>query len=216
LDIYFFNWKNLVQIILSTPQNLTMANVSAFIPALVLVLETGLVSAILICRADESDEEYKQLSKAILAISQPRQCATLLHNSANLVAPLGADGVHISSGNEEFIAATKLLKPNFIVGAGNITSRHQAMLAGEAGADYICFGSIKGAGSQEIELAHWWTKLFQIPCAIFDQQSNPLEINTPPSEYLGLGQNLWNLDKKPNETLLMMKNRIGIHERQIN
>jgi len=193
-----------------------MANLPAFIPSLVLALETGLVSAVLVDRSDESDKEYRQLSKAIIKISQPRHCATLLHNSANMVASLGADGVHISSGHEDFIAATKLLKPNFIVGAGNITSRHQAMLAGEAGADYICFGSIKGAGSDEIDLVHWWTKLFQVPCAIFDQQSNPLEIKNPPAEYLGLGQNLWDLDIAPNETLLTMKDRIGIHERQNN
>ncbi|MCF6326504.1 MAG: thiamine phosphate synthase [Devosiaceae bacterium] len=205
-----------MQIILSTPQNLTMANLPAFSPALILALETGLVSAILVDCPDVEAKEYQQLSTAIIKISQPRHCATLLHNSPHLVSSLGADGVHISSSHEDFIAATKLLKPNFIVGAGNITSRHQAMLAGEAGADYICFGSIKGAGSNEIDLAHWWTKLFQIPCAIFDQQSNPLEINNPPAEYLGLGQNLWNLDKKPNETLLMMKDRIGIHERQNN
>ncbi len=188
-----------------------MENMPVFVPALTLALETGLVSAVIVERTSESDNEYRQLSAKIIKIAQPRHCATILHDSPNLVAQLGADGVHISSGHENFMAATKLLKPNFIVGAGNVRSRHQAMLAGEAGADYICFGSVKGADSVEIDLARWWSELFQTPCVIFDQRSDPLEITRPPAEYLGLGQNLWDFDKHPGETLLKTVGNIGIH-----
>jgi len=203
-----------VQIILSTPQNLTTATISNFTDNLVAVLETGMVSALLVYRGEIKDGEYQKLLEIILPLSQPRNCATLLHNSAHLVRTTGADGVHISSGHENFIAAINLLKPQHIVGAGDITSRHQAMLAGEAGADYVCFGSIEGPiFDTDREMAQWWSKLFQTPCAVFDQQSTIKEMDFPASDFIGFGDNLWNIDQKAAQTLVKLKNSTGMFGR---
>ena len=52
-------------------------------------------------------------------------------------------------------------------------SRHMAMEAGEAGADYVAFGAFypsttkdKGPDAEvpDLELLEWWSSIFEIPC----------------------------------------------------
>ncbi len=203
-----------MQIILSTPQDLTLETIEGFTLPLLKTLETGLVSSLLVQRSHISDTEYKKLLQTIIPMAQARNCAVLLHNSAHMVRSLGADGVHINSSHADFIAAIKLLKPEYIVGAGNITSRHGSMLAGEAGADYLCFGSLEGAiETMDVELARWWSKLFQTPCVLFDQKTAPKDIDITASEFIGLGENLWNHKNGPAQELLNIKNSTGTIER---
>jgi len=62
-----------------------------------------------------------------------------------------------------------MLKPNYIAGAGGLRSRHDAMVAAEAGADYVMFGEPDAAGHSPsrdavIERVAWWAEVFEIPC----------------------------------------------------
>ena len=53
-----------------------------------------------------------------------------------------------------------------LIGASCGLSRHAAMVAGEAGADYVLFGSLAArTGDQVVELVAWWSELFVLPCA---------------------------------------------------
>ena len=70
---------------------------------------------------------------------QERGAALLLDGHAEIVARAGADGAHVS-GIDAMQEALRELKPDRIVGVGGLQSRHDAMLAGEAGADYVLFG----------------------------------------------------------------------------
>jgi thiamine-phosphate pyrophosphorylase len=61
------------------------------------------------------------------------------------------------------------MKPDRIVGVGGLYSRHDAMVAGEAGADYVMFGEPDAAGvipshSAVIERVSWWSEVFVLPC----------------------------------------------------
>src|SRR5215510_1581781 len=64
--------------------------------------------------------------------------------------PLGepdaiADGLADAlNATDAFARATAALKPAFIAGCGGLTTRHDAMLAGESGADYVMFGEPNG------------------------------------------------------------------------
>lgn len=183
-----------MQIILSTPSFTSYENADqAFKATLASAIETGIVSALIIQRANLSEADYKKLVKALTPVAQTRQCAVLLDNSPDLVRMMGVDGVHISAGQGKFVEATNALKPDFIVGAGNIRSRHEAMLRGEAGADYVGFGDIQISPSKEgLELAQWWHTLFEIPCALFSPETEPDKIDTQISEFIGVEQNIWN------------------------
>lgn len=85
--------------------------------------------------------------------------------------PGAADGVHIGAGINALKAARKQFGDGKIVGAGDIRSRHDAMTLGETLPDYLFFGRIDGdeeAGihAKALELASWWSELFEIPAIV--------------------------------------------------
>lgn len=196
-----------MQIILSTPPFTSPDNADqAFKASLTDAIETGIISALIIQRAGLSEGDYKKLIKELTPLAQNRECAVLLDNSPDLVRMMSVDGVHISAGQGKFIEATNALKPDFIVGAGNIRSRHEAMLRGEAGADYVGFGDIQiASGPEDLELAQWWHTLFEIPCALFSPETTPDKINTQISEFIGVGKNIWGAKNGAVNALLDIK-----------
>src|SRR5262249_43304542 len=58
----------------------------------------------------------------------------------DLAARAGADGAHLS-GIDAFMAALATLKPARIAGCGRLASRHDAMVAAEAGAERVAWGA---------------------------------------------------------------------------
>jgi thiamine-phosphate pyrophosphorylase len=68
-----------------------------------------------------------------------------------------------------FETALPVLKPRYIVGCGGLGSRHDAMVAGERGADYVMFGETDPDGRRPafaavLDRVAWWAELFEIPC----------------------------------------------------
>ena len=68
--------------------------------------------------------------------------------------------------------AVGALKPDRIVGAGGLASRHDAMVVAESGADYVMFGEPDAAGKRPSfaairERVEWWTEVFEIPCVAY-------------------------------------------------
>lgn len=94
---------------------------------------------------------------------QEAGAALLLEGLPEAVADLGADGAHLR-GQPAFQAAVKRLKPDFIAGAGGLTTRHSAMEAGEGGADYVLFGDAGLPFAETLDLVGWWADLFEVPC----------------------------------------------------
>jgi len=203
-----------VQIYLTMPENLSAQPPDLrkqFLPTLKTVLETALVSVILLQRNNLSDNDYIDLVAEIAPLVQARDCAVLLDNSPALVRKLKVDGVHITSGQRQFAEAANALKPDFIVGAGDINSRHEAMLRGEAGADYLSFGAPgRPPGADQLALAEWWAQMFEIPCVLF-APITPLDRLVPVRcEFIGLGKNLWSAAPGPAEALRTFAKGAGV------
>ena len=78
----------------------------------------------------------------------------------------GFDGLHVDAGEAAIAEALKILKPDRIVGAGRLSTRDDAMVAGEAGADYVMFGE-DGDGRRAAALIAWWAEVMEPPCAGF-------------------------------------------------
>src|SRR5262245_57086379 len=101
-------------------------------------IDAGKVAAVLV-RLEPSDERtLTNRLKAITDAVQRRDAALLVDGYPEIVARSGADGAHLT-GMLALTAALDTLKPDRIAGAGGLHSRHDAMLAGEAGADYVMF-----------------------------------------------------------------------------
>ena len=134
-------------------------------------LDAADVAAVLL-RLPQADEGARvDHAKALVPTVQNKGAALLLDGHADLAVRAGADGAHLG-GVEALAAALPTLKPAHIAGCGHLTSRHDAMLAGEAGADYVMFGEPDASGRRPsldavADRVAWWAELFEIPCVGF-------------------------------------------------
>lgn len=118
-------------------------------------------AALLLKAGEEDDLTYGARVKALAKSVQKHNCAVLLDNRPDLVRKAYADGVHISGGIKAVREAVEALKPDFIVGTGDIGSRHEAMLRGELDIDYLMFGDRSDMDGRE--MADWWAETFEVP-----------------------------------------------------
>ncbi|MEK0084366.1 thiamine phosphate synthase [Benzoatithermus flavus] len=97
-----------------------------------------------------------------------RATAFFVRNDATAAHAAAADGVHLDDP-AKVAAVRSQLGPDAIIGAACGRSRHTAMVAGEAGADYVMLGTLDRPVEDEdglSELVAWWNELFVIPCAV--------------------------------------------------
>jgi thiamine-phosphate pyrophosphorylase len=109
--------------------------------------------------------------KALAPTVQNRGAALLLDGHPDLAARAGADGSHLR-GIEALGSAIATLKPARIAGCGGLETRHEAMVAAEAGADYVMFGDPDTRGDRPAfeaiaQRVAWWAEVFEIPCVGF-------------------------------------------------
>jgi thiamine-phosphate pyrophosphorylase len=116
--------------------------------------------------------EAAALAEPLQAICAAHDVAFIVNDSIALAKRLKADGVHLGQDDGSPRDAREELGREAQIGVTCHASRHMAMEAGEAGADYVAFGAFypsttkdKGdAERPEPELIEWWTRLFEIPC----------------------------------------------------
>lgn len=127
------------------------------------------VEAALIWRGAEEEAAWHAAVAAALPILHERGIPLLAAAVGPADLPAGIDGLHLETGASSIAAARAALGARPMLGAGAIASRHDAMLAGESGADYVLFGSADPARGEEVafshrlEFAEWWSALFRVP-----------------------------------------------------
>lgn len=100
-----------------------------------------------------------RLAARLLPLGQARGAAVLLTDRLAEAVDLDFDGLHLSQGSGTARARQRLGDRN--LGVACALSRHQAMEAGEAGADYVAFAGEVG----ELEAAiGWWAETMTLPC----------------------------------------------------
>ncbi len=178
---------------LMTPQ---LADVGTFAGDLSAALEVADAAAVLVRLADADEGTLIKRAKSLCKIVQAKDAAALLDGRADLVARAGADGAHLT-GIDEFTDALGSLKPERIAGVGGLASRHDAMTAAEAGADYVMFGEPDEHGARPSfeaieERVAWWAEVFEAPCVAY--AASPDEIGplvAAGADFIILGDWLW-------------------------
>src|SRR5215207_10572808 len=122
---------------LVSPPKLSAAN---FLIPLRAALDGGDVASFQLRLKHAGDDEIRRAVDALRPTVQANGAAFILNDRPDLAAELGCDGVHVGQEDASYAEARKLL-PNGIVGVTCHDSRHLAMEAGEAGADYVAFGA---------------------------------------------------------------------------
>jgi thiamine-phosphate pyrophosphorylase len=133
-------------------------------------LDAGDVGALQIRLKDTADDAILRAAAAILPVARSRGVAVLMNDRMDLAQRAGCDGVHLGQQDGDARAARKLLGPDAMIGVTCHASRHLAMEAGEAGADYVAFGAFFPTATKETvhraeyDLLEWWSSLMEIPC----------------------------------------------------
>jgi len=160
---------------------------------LMTVLTGPEIAALLVRRGSLDDAAYAELAERLVQIGQAAGAAVLVENDVALATGIGADGVHISNGGIAAIRdAVAALKPDGIVGVGNIRSRHDAMSFGEMDVDYVMFGPLGGeTDPQAAELAQWWAETFEVPAVHSNPAAAASEVDATGAEFLALSDCVW-------------------------
>jgi thiamine-phosphate pyrophosphorylase len=116
------------------------------------------------------EHEAARLAAPLLEICRAHDVAFIVNDSIALAKRLGADGVHLGQHDGSVREARERLGREAQIGVTCHASRHLAMEAGEAGADYVAFGAFFPSGTKdsghraEPEILEWWQELFELPC----------------------------------------------------
>lgn len=161
------------RLFLITPRSIDFTTFPALLEA---TLAAGDVATLLIAIDGVSGATLQRMAEVIVPIATAHDVATLVVDDSRVMGRAKADGVHVEAGTAALAEAVKTLAPRHIVGAGNIRTRHEAMEAGEAGADYLMFGLIDLEESEEahrktLEFGSWWANLFEPPCVLLAGRS---------------------------------------------
>lgn len=161
------------RLFLITPR---IVDAAALAPQLEAALAAGDVASLLIAPDAVSENDLQAIAETLVPIAQKHDVAALVLGNSRVTGRARADGIHIEGGETALKEAIEALQPKSIVGAGNLRARHEAMEAGEAGADYIFFGLLDleegdEAHRKTIDLGAWWADLFEPPCVLLSGRS---------------------------------------------
>lgn len=143
---------------------------ASFAPTLADALEGGDVAAVQLRLKGANDAEITRVGATLMPIVQHAGVAFIVNDRPDLAAKLGADGVHIGQNDASYAEARALLGAEKTIGVTCHNSRHLAMEAAEAGADYVAFGAFFPSATKES--SHWadpeileiWSEIATTPC----------------------------------------------------
>lgn len=180
-------------------------DLAAFTPALEDALAGGDVACVQLRLKDVADAEVLRIGAALKPIVQDAGAAFILNDRPDLAAKLDADGVHVGQSDASYAAARAALGKERIVGVTCHNSRHLAMEAAEAGADYVAFGAFYPTDTKQP--LHWaepdilqiWSEIAETPCVAIGGIT--IE-NAPPlvragADFLAVAAGVWRHPQGP-------------------
>src|SRR3954468_17655555 len=141
----------------------------AFPDRLKAALEPGVATAFQLRVKDLGEHELARLTPPLQRICADAGVAFIVNDSMALAKRWGADGVHLGQSDGDIREARALLGADAQIGKTCHDSRHLAMEAGEAGADYVAFGAFHPTTTKpsdyrpEPAILTWWSTIFEIP-----------------------------------------------------
>ena len=162
-------------------------------------LGAGPVAAFQLRMKGAGDDAILRAAEMLQPICRDYDVAFLLNDRMDLAKQLGADGVHLGQSDGDVRAARVLLGPDVQIGVTCHDSRHLAMEAGEAGADYVAFGAFYETTTKpshyrpEPPLLTWWTTLSQLPCVAIGgiTPANATPLITAGADFIAVVNAVW-------------------------
>ena len=182
------------QLYLITPPEFEL---STFPEDLARVLDTHQIACVRLDLATRNEDTVARAADALREITHARDIALVLSDHSILAERLGLDGVHLSDAARSVRDTRKLLGDEAIVGSFCGTSRHDGMSAGEAGADYVCFGPVTASSlgdgtSVDQDVFEWWSEVIEVPVvAEGGLDAARIAQLTPYTDFFAFGEEVW-------------------------
>jgi thiamine-phosphate pyrophosphorylase len=174
----------------------------AFPERLRAALGAGPVAAFQLRVKDMTEHELARLAEPLQRICADHGTAFIVNDSMALAKRLGADGVHLGQSDGDVREARALLGPAAQIGRTCHDSRHLAMEAGEAGADYVAFGAFYPTTTKpshyrpQPSILSWWSSIFEIPCVAIGgiTPGNAQPLIDAGADFVAVCQAVWGAD----------------------
>lgn len=162
-------------------------------------LDAGDVAAVQLRLKDVPEAELLRVIERLRPIAQSRDVAFLLNDNPALAVKSGCDGAHVGQADMQAKQARKILG-NLTLGVTCHNSRHFAMEASEAGADYVAFGAFFPTVTKEppemaeIETLKIWADTMEVPCVAIGgiTAENCAPLVKAGAEFLAVSNAVWN------------------------
>jgi thiamine-phosphate pyrophosphorylase len=158
----------LCRLYLVTPP--AIAYLDAFAADLEAALDAGDVAALQVRLKGAPEAEVARAVERLAPIARGHDVAVILNDDPQLARRLGCDGVHVGQSDAPLAEARRIMGQSALIGVTCHASRHLAMEAAEAGADYVAFGAFfptetKHAPTRaEPEILSIWQETMETPC----------------------------------------------------
>jgi thiamine-phosphate pyrophosphorylase len=174
----------------------------AFPDRLRAALEPRLAAAFQLRVKDVTEHQLARLAEPLQRICADANVAFIVNDSMALAKRIGADGVHLGQSDGDIREARSLLGASAQIGKTCHDSRHLAMEAGEAGADYVAFGAFYPTTTKpsdyrpEPSILTWWSTIFEVPCVAIGgiTPDNAKPLVEAGADFLAVCQAVWGKD----------------------
>ncbi|MDO8288534.1 MAG: thiamine phosphate synthase [Parvibaculum sp.] len=145
------------------------------------------------------DDAVRRAAETLMPIAMRYNAAFIINDSPDLCIEMGADGVHVGQDDMSYKKARTIVGPDRIVGVTCHDSRHLAMEAGEAGADYVAFGAFFDTATKEaksragVDLLTWWAEMFVVPSVAIGgiTVANAAPLVSAGADFLAVSGGVW-------------------------
>jgi thiamine-phosphate pyrophosphorylase len=177
----------------------------AFAEQLETALAAGDVASVQLRLKQASDAEILHAGRQLMPIVQRAGAAFIINDRPDLASALGADGVHIGQEDATYVEARAAVGAKGIVGVTCHDSRHLAIEAAEAGADYVAFGAMFTTGTKqaktrcELELIQWWAEMMVVPCVAIGgiTVDNCSPVIDAGADFIAVSSGVWDFPEGP-------------------
>ena len=171
----------------------------AFAEVLKRALGAGDVASLQLRLKDAPEEDIARAVETLMPIAQKAGVAFILNDRPDLAKKNGCDGVHIGQEDASYAEARAIVGTDSIVGVTCHASRHLAMEAADAGADYVAFGAFFPTATKEAKshadpnLLKWWSDLMVVPCVAIGgiTVANAKPLVEAGADFLAVSSGVW-------------------------
>ncbi len=157
-------------------------------------------------RLKDADEAAVIEAARILGpLAQSREVAFIMNDRPDLAKRTGCDGVHVGQDDAPYAEARAMLGDEAIVGVTCRNSYHLAMVAAEAGADYVAFGAFFASRTKDVtapaslEILEIWQEVVTAPCVAIGgiTVENCKPVAAAGADFLAVSSGVWDYADGP-------------------